>query len=207
MRSVTGNSIKFGVMKIFLPSQSVAFFATIVICSFYSCSPKNGDATENATVVPITAFENVDPAVKSQLATFLTGYFVLNQALISDSLAGAKVAAGKLSETAKKFEMSKLTGEQMDFYFVQSSKLKGALQEISESDDIEKARGGLATVSEAMYGLAKAFHPNESPLYYQYCPMARNNQGANWLSATKELVNPYMGQMMPECGRTQEKLD
>lgn len=193
-----------------LLSRLQSFVVAIAIVSFYSCAPKNShdsDAKSVATDMPVPVFNNVDPAIKSQLGSFLTGYFALNQALIVDSLAGSKVAAAAFLERTKNIEMSKLTGEQMDFYFLQSSKLKASLEEISNSDDIEKARNGLATVSESMYALVKAFHPNETTLYYQYCPMARNNEGANWLSATEELVNPYMGQMMLACGRTQEKLE
>ena len=192
-------------MKYTLRLQPFAVLATIVSFLCYSCSPQNRG--EQGTTVPIQSFKNVDPVTKTQLATFLTGYFALNQALIDDSLDGAKAAAAGLSETTKAFELSKLTGEQMDFYLVQGSNLKSSLQEIGASNDIEKARASLAAVSEAMYALVKAFHPNESTLYYQYCPMARDNQGANWLSATEELVNPYMGQMMLNCGRTQEKLE
>lgn len=127
--------------------------------------------------------------------------------LIEDSLAGAKAAAISFTQNTKAFDVSKLSGEQMDFYYIHSSNLVTSLKNLSESNDIEKARVELATVSEAMYALVKAFHPNESPLYYQYCPMARDNKGATWLSATKELMNPYMGQMMLACGRTQETIN
>lgn len=37
----------------------------------------------------------------------------------------------------------------------------------------------LATLSEAVFALAKAYRPNESELYYQFCPMAKNGEGAN----------------------------
>jgi len=179
-----------------------------MLCSSFSPwvlhEPEEGKV---AVSVAIPLYENVDPKIKSQVAGFLTGYFSLNQALINDSLDGAKVAAAELSATTVEFDKSGLSGEQMDFYLVHSSNLRVGLKDISGSDDIEKARLGLATVSEAMYALVKAFQPNESTLYYQYCPMARNNEGANWLSVTEELVNPYMGQMMLRCGRTQEKLE
>lgn len=182
--------------------------AVLLIILLHSCSSQTRDGHEKATAATaIPVFEDVDPGVKNQVNDFLTGYFALNHALIEDSLEEARVAATELLGTTMKFDKSVLSGEQMDFYLVQGSNLKDGLQDISGSDDIEKARAGLATVSEAMYSLVKAFHPNESTLYYQYCPMARNNQGANWLSATEELVNPYMGQMMLRCGRTQEKLE
>lgn len=170
-----------------------------------SCSTKPQETKTSKATIPV--FTEVDPAVKSQVAGFLTEYFSLNQMLIEDSLAGAKVAASTFEKTASAFEVSKFSGEQMDFYYVHSSNLKTGLKNLSESTDIEKARVELATVSEAMYAMVKAFHPQDVTLYYQYCPMARDNKGANWLSATKELVNPYMGQMMLACGRTQETIE
>ncbi len=151
-------------------------------------------------------FENVDPSVKSQINGFLTDYFALNKSLIEDNQEGAKVAAKKLEETISKFDMSKLMGEQMDFYHEQQGKLKQGLKGIGQSADIEETRLELATVSEAMYSLVKAYHPNDSELYYQFCPMAKNGEGANWISSTKEIINPYMGQRMLKCGNTKETL-
>jgi Cu(I)/Ag(I) efflux system membrane fusion protein len=162
-----------------------------------ACSPQKQEV----------ATTEIDPAAKQQLAGFLTNYFSLNQALINDNLAGAKQVAATFSETTKNFDVSKLTGEQLDLYHLHSSNLKLALGNLGASSNIEQARAELATISKAMYALVKAFHPNNTPLYYQYCPMARDNKGANWISATKELENPYMGQMMLACGRTQETIN
>lgn len=169
-----------------------------------SCASKDRD-TQNSTT-SISAFTDVDQSVKAQVNTLLDDYFSLNRMLIEDSLAGAKTAASTFSETAKKFNIEKLTPGQLDFYLVHSSDLKSGLETLAKSGDIEAARSELATISQAMYAMVKAFHPNDTPLYYQYCPMARDNKGANWLSATKEVVNPYMGQMMLACGRTQETI-
>lgn len=198
-------------MKWYSGLSSFAIVCTIAILLLCSCSSRRGDADQTsnsrsrATTTPL--FTSADPVVKNQIRNLLSGYFNLNQALINDNLAAAKTAAADLLATSDKFGMSKLTGEQLDFYFIQSSKLKTGLVVIRSSTDIEQARTGLADVSEALYTVVKAFRANKSPLYYQYCPMARNNQGAAWLSATEELVNPYMGHMMLNCGRTQEKLE
>lgn len=158
------------------------------------------------TGAEIRVFENVDMSVNTQINGFLTDYFSLNQSLIEDNPDAAKAAARKLSQTLNKFNMSKLAGEQMDFFHAQLAKLNQGLKGINQGADIEETRIELATVSEAMYALVKAYHPNESALYYQFCPMAKNGAGANWLSNTKELVNPYMGQRMLKCGKTQETL-
>lgn len=163
-------------------------------------------ATEVTSTDQIKSFENVDASVKAQLNGFLADYFALNQSLIEDNQDGAKAAAKKLSETIGKFDMSKLMGEQMDFYHAQLAKLNQGLKGISQSADIEETRLELATISDGMYALVKAYHPNESDLYFQFCPMAKNGDGANWLSSTKEIINPYMGQRMLKCGKTQETL-
>ncbi len=159
-----------------------------------------------ATASQIKTFDNVDPSIKSQINGFLTDYFILNKALIEDNQEGAKTAAKKLSETVSKFDMSKLAGEQMDFYHEQLAKLNQGLHSIDQSADIEETRVELSTVSEAMYALVKAYHPNDSELYLQFCPMAKNGEGANWISNTKEIINPYMGQRMLKCGNTKETL-
>jgi Cu(I)/Ag(I) efflux system membrane fusion protein len=166
--------------------------------------PDTKPAEQKATEVKV--FENVDASVKTQLNGFLKDYFALNQSLIEDNQDHAKAAAKKLSETVNKFDMSKLMGEQMDFYHLQLAKLNEGLKGISESTDIEETRTALSTVSEGIYGLVKAYHPNESALYYQFCPMAKKGEGANWISSTKEIANPYMGQRMPHCGNTKETI-
>ncbi len=198
----------------------VGIVALALVLFVAGCSGSKKEATENheghdqadhakaeaATPVEVKAFDNVDPSIKTQLNGFLADYFSLNQALIEDNQDGAKAAAKKLSETVNKFDMSKLVGEQMDFYHAQQTKLNQGLKGISTSTDIEETRMELSTISESIYAMVKAYHPNESALYYQFCPMAKNGDGATWVSNTNEIINPYMGQRMLKCGRTQETL-
>ncbi|MBD2701446.1 DUF3347 domain-containing protein [Spirosoma sp. BT702] len=191
----------------------LAVVCSLVISLLSACSQHRheadhaSDSQNKAATVSLPLFTSAEPRVKDQIRDWLKVYFTVNQALINDRLAPAKSAVANLLSTTNKVVMSGLTEEQMDFYFIQSAKLKTDLLIISQSTDIEQARSGLAGVSEAMYALVKAFRVNTAPLYYQYCPMARNNQGATWLSETEELLNPYMGQLMLNCGRTQEKLN
>lgn len=170
-------------------------------------SMKVAEAGEMSARAEVKPFENVDVSVKSQINGFLVDYFDLNQSLIEDNQDGAKAAAKKFSETINKFDMSKLIGDQMNFYHTQLAKLNQGLKGIAQSSDIEETRVELATISEGMYALVRAYHPNESELYFQFCPMAKNGEGANWLSSTKEIINPYMGQRMLKCGRTIETLN
>jgi Cu(I)/Ag(I) efflux system membrane fusion protein len=205
-------------MKIKHAMASILAFSFFVLMT--GCSGNKKEAAENhedhdmmesskdvSTTMDVKAFENVDGEVKSQINGFLSDYFALNQSLIEDNEDGAKVAAKKFVVTVGKFDMSKLNDEQMEFYHTQMAKLNEGLKGIEQSADIEETRMELSTVSDGMYALVKAFHPNDAELYYQFCPMAKNGEGANWLSSTKEIVNPYMGQRMLKCGKTQETLN
>ncbi len=199
----------------------VSILALVFVALVAACSGNKKETAENheghdqmdhakaeaTTSVEIKAFENVDASIKTQLNGFLTDYFALNQALIEDNQEGAKAAAKNLSETINKFDMTKLIGEQMDFYHLQVAKLNEGLKGIATSADIAETRTELSTVSESIYAVVKAYHPNESALYVQLCPMAKNGAGATWVSNTNEIINPYMGQRMLKCGRTQEILN
>jgi len=42
--------------------------------------------------------------------------------------------------------------------------------------------------------------PLPRPLWLVHCPMATDAGGADWLSATREVLNPYWGNAMLRCG-------
>lgn len=169
---------------------------------------ENITATDTPTSIAteIKVFENVDASVKAQISNLFANYFALNNSFIEDNNDAAKAQAKTFLDTFEKFDMSKLVGDQMNFYHVQLAKITTSLKSISESVDIEESRTQLSIVSEGMYALVKAYHSNEAELYYQFCPMAMNHEGAYWISETKQILNPYMGQRMLTCGVTKEKL-
>ena len=41
-------------------------------------------------------------------------------------------------------------------------------------------------------------------LFVQFCPMADNNTGAFWISREDQILNPYFGDMMLNCGSVEE---
>lgn len=41
-------------------------------------------------------------------------------------------------------------------------------------------------------------------LYKQYCPMAFDGEGAFWFSEDEEILNPYFGNKMLQCGEVKE---
>lgn len=61
------------------------------------------------------------------------------------------------------------------------------------------------TLSNALITAAKAAPASfDGDFYIMNCSMANDNQGADWLQATKPLKNPYFGAMMLKCGDVKE---
>jgi len=52
----------------------------------------------------------------------------------------------------------------------------------------------------------QAFGLGGTEAFYDYCPMAFNNEGAYWLSDQAAIRNPYFGDAMLTCGTVKETL-
>jgi hypothetical protein len=81
-----------------------------------------------------------------------------------------------------------------------------AAAEIISSADVEVQRVAFADLSGAIYNTIKIFNVTGLKINYQFCPMARDGKGANWLSLDTEIRNPYFGEVMLKCGETIETL-
>jgi hypothetical protein len=80
------------------------------------------------------------------------------------------------------------------------------LKEIQASTDIEAQRKAFSSLSDNLYKSVKAFGLGGTEAFYDYCPMAFNNEGAYWLSDQQQIKNPYFGDKMLTCGSVKEKL-
>jgi membrane fusion protein, copper/silver efflux system len=83
--------------------------------------------------------------------------------------------------------------------------LKISLDKIESEDNLKTQRKAFASLSQAMYKIIKAFGMGEE-VYYQYCPMALEGEGAYWLSNSKSIKNPYLGNNMLTCGSIKETI-
>lgn len=104
----------------------------------------------------------------------------------------AKVALLKMHS----IETSKL-GKMENAHF---SKTMEMLNAISENDNLENQREYFVVLNENMVPIVMNIKDIDSQVYVQQCPMANNNNGAFWISADKEIRNPYYGEQMMTCG-------
>ncbi|MEK6480431.1 efflux RND transporter periplasmic adaptor subunit [Catalinimonas sp. 4WD22] len=149
---------------------------------------------------------SISQKAKEALRPLYTEYLKFKEALTADEFDQAQKAASDLKTTLDKVNMSAFTGESHDAWMSYSSDLKNALQHVQHLKTIEELRTTFQQVSEGMIDLTKAFNPLDQTLYVQFCPMADDNKGANWLSTEEEISNPYFGASMLTCGEVKSTI-
>jgi hypothetical protein len=144
----------------------------------------------------------IDSEVQASLTKMLNNYYGLKNALIADDVNTASTQAGELTKTLAAMPMAKMTADQHTLFMSLSGKIKTDAQGIAEAKDVKKQRTYLYELSTNFYALIKGLKANESPVYQQYCPMAKGY----WLSDNAAVKNPYYGKMMLTCGKVTETL-
>jgi len=142
----------------------------------------------------------------NQLNAIFENYFSLKDALVKSDQKSAAAAAKDLLLNIDKVKMDKLSSEEHTVWMKVMGNLKSNTDIISASTKIEKQRVAFMKLSANFYELTKVTK-QETPLYYQYCPMYNDGDGANWLSKENAIKNPYYGSQMLTCGSTVETIE
>jgi hypothetical protein len=158
-------------------------------------------------VVKTPDYKAGNAPVKASLEQLLSDYLKVNEALTASDLAAAKKQAGAVAAAAQKVPVASLAGAQQAFAAEKLEEISRSAGKMAAAGKIEQVRENLELLSEATFSLTKAFGVTDQKLYYQHCPMANDNEGGYWLSASKEIRNPYFGEAMLECGSTEEVLN
>jgi Cu(I)/Ag(I) efflux system membrane fusion protein len=148
----------------------------------------------------------VDENFQQQLGNVFTSYVSLKEAFISSDAEKVKAEASGTSQTVDKVDMKLLTGAAHNDWMTYLTPMQNSLKEIRASADIEVQRKAFSTLSDNLYKSIKAFGLGGKEAFYEYCPMAFNNEGAYWLSDQDKIRNPYFGDKMLTCGEVKEKL-
>ncbi len=80
------------------------------------------------------------------------------------------------------------------------------LEAITKAGKLEDQRSHFVILNANMVAIAGELKDLGNALYVQQCPMANSNKGAVWLSAEKEIRNPYYGDAMLTCGSVIDSL-
>ena len=141
----------------------------------------------------------------NQLKSVFENYFALKDALVKSDGNLASAKAKELLNALNAVQMNKLSNEEHTVWMKVMKDLIFDTEHIEETKDVGHQRDHFNTLSDNMYQLLKV-SKQETPTYYQHCPMANKGKGANWLSKENAIKNPYYGSQMLTCGSTVETI-
>jgi hypothetical protein len=194
---------------------AAAAFALLTNCSGNKKEDSHNHADHDTTEHPAgttTSAEasepqfQVDQKFQDQLSGVFASYVELKDAFVSSDAAKVKKEASETNAALAQVDMTLLSGAAHNDWMSYLSPLQGSLKEIESANEIEAQRKSFSALSDNLYKSVKAFGLGGREAFYEYCPMAFDNEGAYWLSDQKEIRNPYFGEKMLTCGEVKEKL-
>ena len=165
---------------------------------------KSGHTNHNHNEMATT--KTADDQNAPQLKVVFDNYFSVKDALVKTDAGTSSAKAAELVKAIKAVEMAKLSTGEHTVWMKVMKDLTANAEKIAASKDVAQQRQTFALLSKNMYELAKV-SKQETPVYYQHCPMYNNGKGANWLSKEEAVKNPYYGSQMLTCGSVQETIN
>ncbi len=160
---------------------------------------------DGLTVMPVANYHEETPeAFRRQLAEVVDAYLPLKDRMVASETVGPPILDPLVAALAG-VDMLLLDGEPHRYWMEQLGALRSHLESLLEAADLEDQRRQFGFFSQALINTLTAFGTDEQ-LYVQRCPMAFDNEGANWISEQSEIRNPYFGDTMLTCGSTIDTL-
>lgn len=169
----------------------------------------HGDmVTQELPSEPEADIEPVETPAKftEQLTNVYEVYIDMKNAFVESDAGKVSAEAKDVIAALKNVNMGLLENDPHMAWMDQLNNLNRNIEVISSSTDIDEQRTAFSRFNLAFYKSVKMFGLNERT-FFQYCPMANNDTGAYWFSETKEIRNPYFGDMMLSCGETREVIE
>lgn len=191
--------------------QIFSLLLAVSAITFTACgnSDSGANKTTSETNAPTentasnSSTTNTANSTASPISEVLDHYLHVKNALANDNGIEAANGAKALVASIGKVDQTTFTEEQKKVYLDVAENLKeGAEHTAANANKIDHQREHFVAMSEDVHDLVKAFGTNKT-LYLDHCPMANNDKGANWISETEEIKNPYMGAKMPKCGKVE----
>ena len=153
---------------------------------------------------PIESGAAVPSAFRSQLMDVFDRYSTITRALVASDPAAVIPAARATEQALDAVSASSLAGVLRTQWAEMLQGMRKSLEAMRATRDLEKQRGYYSGLSNTLHQALEHFGVSEKTVYWQYCPMAFDDRGAYWLSAVKEIRNPYFGDEMLKCGVVKE---
>ncbi|MBS1627248.1 MAG: DUF3347 domain-containing protein [Bacteroidetes bacterium] len=181
----------------------------ILVVFIASCSSSSDKKTEeNKPQLALNKSNNTD-IFNTAFAELMSNYYHLKDNFITESDTIINVYTKKLIINIDSLPINTLKA---DTNIVATAKataqsISAELNGLLAEKNIEAKRKSFATLSEEMYDLIRTVQYDKATIYHAHCPMAFNGVGANWLSNSLDIKNPYIPKQMLTCGEITDSIN
>ena len=132
----------------------------------------------------------VDPVIAGALEEIIKTYLPLSKALADDAPEKAQAAARDFSKASGKIPLTE------DAKYLQEN-----ANALAGEGDISKQRVVFQNISNRLISLVRSYGLDQvGSAYVVHCPMVADGKGGDWISNAPEVLNPYFGDAMLNCG-------
>ncbi len=178
--------------------QSYPLITWAVLLVLSACKSANEKKQEQASQTQNTQVQPPLPVaaplrIKDEvLHAVYDQYLQLSKAFVEGNATEAKLISNALEAGARELQGG--------------GSIAASAAKITAATSLETQRSHFATLSNALTERIKNAEIENGEIYVDYCPMALDNKGANWLSSNTEIRNPYYGEEMLTCGEIKDTL-
>lgn len=177
---------------------------------------KAGKGGDDSKQQPLVLRKHSD-IFNQSVATVMGSYFTMKEAFVDADTAKAKEACRRFIQLLDTIPMLELKGDTLNIYDAAlsfQSSIRANAQSLLIQTDITEMRKDFGMVSENLNPFLRTINYEGEKIYWQFCPMAfGEDKGANWLSKTQEVINPYLGKNHPKykadmlnCGEVKDSI-
>lgn len=165
------------------------------------------DEEASAETIDVENRQPTPEAFKKQLTQVYQAYLTMKDAYVDSDGEAVARHAGEVIGRLDDVDMGLLEGNAHRQWMNNSETLQELLEKITGTKDLEKQRKVFVDFNLAFYEVVDRFGLSGVKTYYQYCPMADNDNGAYWFSDEEPIRNPYYGDQMLKCGEVREVIE
>lgn len=181
---------------------AVAFFWV----SCQSSEPKStNEKADSTTKVSV----DVSDSLAAKMSIVLNTYFQLKDAFVAGDTVAIDSAAKMLKTNIQPISLNELQSDSKRYNEGHSAleSLDGEVDGLLGENTILGKRKEFQMISDIMYDLITSVGVSKDQVVYRdFCPMFNDDKGAYWLSANKQINNPYYGSDMLDCGEIKQTL-
>ncbi|MBS1591466.1 MAG: DUF3347 domain-containing protein [Bacteroidetes bacterium] len=184
------------------------FLLIILVVFIASCSSSDKKPEENKPQPALNKSNNSN-AFNIAFDELMNNYYHLKDNFITESDTIINVYARKLIVNIDSLPLTTLKADTNVIATAKATaqSILAELNGLLAEKNIEAKRKSFATLSEEMYDLIRTVQYDKATVYHAHCPMAFNGVGANWLSNSADIKNPYIPKQMLSCGEVTDSIN